>query len=119
MLPLGSAFMVAAPGVQPAGHTSPCLSTCCAREQQDAQTGSNRQRAYMHTRCAACISHAARRRACARGTHLEGLDEAQHLVDGAADGQVVHRDLAQHASLVDDEQAAAQAGHEGVGTRAA
>lgn len=37
---------------------------------------------------------------------LEGLDEAQGLVDGAAHGQVVDGDLAQDALGVDDEQAA-------------
>lgn len=37
---------------------------------------------------------------------LEGLDEAQGLVDVAADGQVVDGDLAEHALGVDDEQAA-------------
>lgn len=42
---------------------------------------------------------------CAR-THLEGLDEAQRLVDGAAHGQVVHRDLLKNAVGVDEEEPA-------------
>ncbi len=35
---------------------------------------------------------------------LEGLDEPEGLIDRAADGQVVHGDLSQHAAVVNDEQ---------------
>jgi len=36
---------------------------------------------------------------------LEGLHEAQRLIDWSADGKVVHRDLTQDALLVNDKQA--------------
>ena len=38
--------------------------------------------------------------------YLEGLDESERLVDGSADGEVVHGDLAEDAPVVDDEEAA-------------
>ena len=38
--------------------------------------------------------------------YLEGLDESERFVDGAADGEVVHGDLAEDAPVVDDEEAA-------------
>ena len=48
-----------------------------------------------------------------RGTHLavfvrvlEGLHQPEGLIDGPADGEVVHSDLSEDALVVDDEQAA-------------
>ena len=35
---------------------------------------------------------------------LEGLDESEGLVNGSADGEVVHRDLPEDALAVNDEE---------------
>ena len=80
--PFGSAFIVLLPSVQLAGHTSPCFS--CGHSERADNTGDT------------------------GGTYdeLEGLDEADRLVDGAADGEVVDRDLAEDALGVDDEEPA-------------
>jgi len=37
---------------------------------------------------------------------LEGLDESQRFVDGSTDGQIVDRDLSEHALVVDNVEAA-------------
>ena len=81
--PFGSAFIVLPPSFQLAGHTSPCFSctsisihVCTQREEGETHD------------------------------ELERLDEADRLVDGAADGEVVDRDLAEDAGGVDDEQPA-------------
>ena len=41
-----------------------------------------------------------------RINYLESLDESERFVDGSADGEIVHGDLAEDASVVDDEEAA-------------
>ena len=64
--------------------------------------------------CPASLSHrvcarfpAGRAHLAVRVGVLEGLHEPQRLVDGAADGQVIHGDLTQHAGAVNDEQTSA------------
>lgn len=124
-LPVGSGFMVLAPGVQLAGHTSAVhhakhvrqhMSIC--RTQSMPTTPRNTliaNRPAIFKRAA--VLHASHpnqspsKHAAPTAvliSELEGPDQAQGLVHGAAHGQIVDGDLAQDAGGGDDEQAAAQ-----------
>lgn len=89
LLSAGSSTMVAAPGVQPAGHTSPCSAW--------------NWNAWISRR-AAGGEGGVRNRTCPQ----ESAENARELtlINRAADGKVVDRHLPQDAFRVDDKQAA-------------